>query len=76
MGVEQRLVQLLLRRADGQREVRMSQERLAQRLGTAREVVSRTLRGLADRGLVSLRPGVIGLNSPPALRELVGNGGE
>lgn len=70
LGVEQRLARLLVQHADAAGKVHMSQERLAHHLGTAREVVSRTLRGLAQRGLVALRPGAIGLLSEGALRDL------
>jgi CRP/FNR family transcriptional regulator, anaerobic regulatory protein len=58
-GLEQRLARLLLALADGSGVVLMSQERLAQHLGTAREVVSRALRNLASSGRISLSPRTI-----------------
>jgi len=60
LDVEQRVVSLLLRRCeDG--VVRMNQERIARHVGTAREVVSRVLRGLAKEGLVKGRRGAVEL---------------
>ncbi len=53
---EERLVALLLDLADQDGVVSLSQDRLARHLGTIREVVSRLLRGLAGRGLVTLAP--------------------
>lgn len=50
--MEQRVAKFLLRGADGERTVRVSQARIASELGTAREVVFRTLRSLSARGLV------------------------
>lgn len=50
--MEQRVARFLLRGADGERTVRASQARIASELGTAREVVFRTLRSLSARGLV------------------------
>jgi CRP/FNR family transcriptional regulator len=57
--VEQRLARHLLRRADARGVVRQSQASVASDLGTAREVVSRALRGVAQRGLVRTSRGEI-----------------
>ncbi|MBN9672630.1 Crp/Fnr family transcriptional regulator [Roseibium aggregatum] len=51
---EERLVLLLLARADESGVICLSQERLARDLGTHREVVSRLLRNLAGQNLISL----------------------
>jgi len=53
---EERLVLLLLARADDGGVVGLSQDSLARHLGTIREVVSRLLRNLAGQGLISLGP--------------------
>jgi CRP/FNR family transcriptional regulator len=71
-GVEQRLARLLLKLGAETGGVSLSQERIAQHLGTAREVVSRSLRSLASRGLVSLNPGYIALRSNSGLVTLAG----
>jgi CRP/FNR family transcriptional regulator len=51
-SVAQRVARYLLRRADGAGVVRASQAGIAAELGTAREVVFRSLRALSDQGLV------------------------
>jgi len=51
---EDRLILLLLARADESGVICLSQERLARDLGTHREVVSRLLRNLAGQNLISL----------------------
>jgi len=59
--VDQRLARLLLTRWGASREedgaIRFTHHELADELGTAREVVSRILRGFADEGVVSLGRG-------------------
>jgi len=67
---EQRLAALLLRRADDAANVALTQEVLARHLGTAREVVSRVLRGLAARGLVRTSRGAVKLLDRTRLRHL------
>lgn len=52
LRMEQRLARLLLERAGPDGVLRASQSRLAADLGTAREVIFRTLRSLASRRLV------------------------
>jgi CRP/FNR family transcriptional regulator len=51
-SLEQRLARYLLRRANADGAVRMSQSGIAAELGTAREVVFRALRALSQRGLI------------------------
>ncbi len=70
--IEQRLAGALLGRG---REVRMSHERLAQRLGASRETVSRTLKVFEGRGWVRLRRGAIEILQPQALRAAAGGEG-
>lgn len=70
--VQQRLAKLLLRlvRPDG--VVRSSQARLASELGTAREVVFRSLRGLAQQGLVKTAREQVAIVDSEGLRALAG----
>lgn len=58
--VDERLASVLLREARGD-VVELTHERLAQHLGTAREVVSRLLENLSDDGIVELERGVVRL---------------
>jgi CRP/FNR family transcriptional regulator len=67
--VEARLARALLDLAEGA-EVRVTQADLAQRIGSAREVVSRRLDALARRGLVITERGLIRLNDIEGLRFL------
>ncbi|MCV0426553.1 MAG: Crp/Fnr family transcriptional regulator [Roseibium sp.] len=53
---EERLILLLLARADENGVIFLSQDRLARDLGTLREVISRLLRNLASQNLISLAP--------------------
>lgn len=64
--VEQRLAAALL---GGGGELRSSHEKLAQRLGTSRETVSRMLKVFEGNGWVRLRRGVIEILQPRSLRE-------
>ncbi len=68
--LEQRLARLLLRRVEDRRRVVASQARLAAELGTAREVVSRTLQQFKRRGLVAIARGSVQLLDEPALQRL------
>ena len=51
-NLEQRVARYLLRRSQADGRVRVSQTGIAAELGTAREVVFRVLRSLAERGLI------------------------
>ena len=70
LGLEQRVASFLLKRRDGADEVRMSQETIANHIGTAREVVSRVVRMLAAEGLIETRRGVIRVLKEAELRAL------
>lgn len=59
LDVEQRIMNLLLRQCGEDGIVRLSQDRIARHVGTAREVVSRVLRNLARSGLVRGRRGSV-----------------
>lgn len=49
-------------------ELRMTQQELAQELGTAREVVSRTLKSFETRGWIRLGRGTVTILNPAALQ--------
>jgi CRP/FNR family transcriptional regulator len=51
----------------GASEVRMTQQELAQELGTAREVVSRTLKSFETRGWISIGRGTVRVVDPASL---------
>ena len=59
LGVEERLASLLVRKADNNGCVNMSQESIANHLGTAREVVSRAVRSLVSQQLILSKRGSI-----------------
>lgn len=59
--LQQRLVHCLLARASSKGEVAMTQQALANHLGSTREVVARAVAGLASRGLLQSRRGRITL---------------
>ncbi|OAN54618.1 cAMP-binding protein [Paramagnetospirillum marisnigri] len=68
--VEQRLANFLLVRASGTREVRQTQQDIADHIGTTREVVARLTSRLAQRGLIRTGRGRISLLRPSALANL------
>lgn len=57
--LQQRLISCLLSRASADGEVTITQQALANHLGSTREVVARSLADLADRRLVQSRRGMI-----------------
>ncbi|GFE49671.1 Crp/Fnr family transcriptional regulator [Roseobacter cerasinus] len=65
-----RLARWLARRGKGQ--LRMTRQELAQELGTAREVASRTLKSFERRGWISISRGSVDILKPDAL-EAYGN---
>lgn len=71
-GFDRRLAAYLLEESErtGTRELRLTQEELAQNVNSAREVVARMLRRFADSGLVEVRRGSVFLKSPEQLRKL------
>ncbi len=72
LRVEQRVASFLLRQADATGVVRVSQERLAAHLGTAREVVFRALRSLVARECVTTGRSRIRIVDRETLEHLVG----
>ena len=69
-SVQLRLARCLLRQADSNSMVLATHEQLALEIGTAREVVSRHLKGLEQEGLISMKRGSITLLRPGALRAI------
>lgn len=67
----QRLANLLLVRASGDGELRMTQQQIACHLGTSREVVARLIGELVDSGLVETGRGRIRIRNAPALSALI-----
>ncbi len=67
-NIEQRLVSHLLERCDTQGVVRESHQMIADELGTAREVISRKLKVLAEQDLLTLGRGTVTLRDPQALK--------
>ena len=70
-GVEARLAALLLRKMDDNGTVPMSQEVLAGHLGTAREVVTRSLRSLVAQNMVATRRGAVEVLNAESLSSLI-----
>jgi CRP/FNR family transcriptional regulator len=65
--VDQKIAAWIGDRAESNPRIEITHQALAQELGTAREVVSRTLKDFERRGWVSLSRGVITVGSPEAL---------
>ncbi len=69
--IDSRLAASLLAHAGSGRAVTRTHQALAQEIGSAREVVSRHLKRLADQGLIRLQRGRIELLDPAGLRRLI-----
>lgn len=69
-SVESRLAVLLVDHADDEQLIRMRHEDIAAELGTAREVVSRTLESFERQGVIGLSRGRIVVRDGVALRAL------
>jgi CRP/FNR family transcriptional regulator len=70
--LEQRLANLLLVHASAAGELAMTQQQLAQHLGTTREVVARLMRELVGQGLVETGRGLIRVRDSDGLARLIG----
>jgi CRP/FNR family transcriptional regulator len=68
--VEQRLAGILVERADAQGIVVVTHQDLATAIGSAREVVSRRLEALAQKGLIALDRGAVRLVDRAGLAQL------
>ena len=74
LSLEQRVVGFLLdeaARQGGGEVARLTQEQLAQAIGSAREAVSRALKKLEKQGLVAVERGAVRLLDRPALYRLL-----
>lgn len=71
LGLECRVAAFLIERSDHDDVVQMSQEAIARHIGTAREVVSRVLRGFARRGWVETSRGAVTILDAEALQGLL-----
>jgi len=68
--VERRLAQWLLAHAGADGQVRATHAEIASAIGSAREVISRRLEALSDRGIVSLERGAVKIESASGLRQI------
>lgn len=68
--IESRLAAMLLDRAGDSARISVTHQDLAATIGSAREVVSRRLDGLRDRGVVELGRGVVTIVDRKALRDI------
>ncbi len=66
-NLNQRLASFLLSHASTQGEIHMTQQILAEHLGTTREVIARLMQQLTNRGLVSTRRGTVSINNETGL---------
>ncbi|MGI6402780.1 MAG: Crp/Fnr family transcriptional regulator [Oscillospiraceae bacterium] len=73
MNLEQRLISFLLDETadNGSNTIRMTHEQIAVNIGSAREVVSRSLKSLAVRGWVELFRGGVRLKDKETLYQLI-----
>ncbi len=59
MSIEERLIEYLQRVANAAGEVRITHEQLAVELGSSREVITRQLQKMAEKGILTLKRGKI-----------------
>jgi CRP/FNR family transcriptional regulator len=69
--LDQRLANLLLVHASGEGELRMTQQQMADHLGTTREVVARLMRDFVARGQVETRRGLTRVLDAASLAGLI-----
>ena len=74
--IDSRLAAILLDRAGDTGQVALTHQDLASAIGSAREVVSRRLDGLRDRGMVDLARGVVTILDRNALRSIAATLGD
>ena len=68
--LDMRVAALLQERAREEHPIRITHQEIASELGSSREVISRILEDLADRGIVRPERGSISVEDPAALRRL------
>lgn len=69
-NVEQRIVSFLLRKSNDEMDVFTSHQTIASEVGTAREVVSRTLKNIEDKGIIQLSRGRVRILSVTKLNSI------
>lgn len=69
-SIDSRLAAALLDNSRGRNRVEITHEKLADEVGTAREVVSRHLKQMETAGLIQLERGAISLANPAGLEKL------
>ncbi|MFA5530907.1 MAG: Crp/Fnr family transcriptional regulator [Thiohalomonadaceae bacterium] len=69
--LDQRLANFLLLHASDAGVVHMTQQELADHLGTTREVIARLMQGFTAQGLVATRRGAVTVKEPVKMAELV-----
>jgi CRP/FNR family transcriptional regulator len=72
--LDQRLANLLLVHASAEGELRMTQQQMADHLGTTREVVARLMRDFVARGQVETRRGLTIVRNAAGLAGLIAGG--
>jgi CRP/FNR family transcriptional regulator len=70
-GHRQRLVQFILSHASADGMLRMTQQKIAQHLGTTREVVARLMQEFVALGLVQTKRGAVSIRNLVGLRRIV-----
>lgn len=70
--VNQRLAHFIYRNTDGETlTLKVTHDQLAVELGTAREVISRSLKDFQNKGILSLSRGIIHITNRSALEEIM-----
>ncbi|MBQ9980774.1 MAG: Crp/Fnr family transcriptional regulator [Oscillospiraceae bacterium] len=74
MSLEQRIANFLREESNRTKssEIRLTHEQVAKHTGSAREAVTRTLKGFAEEGVVELKRGKIVITDPDALSDICG----
>lgn len=72
-NLNQRLASFLLTNASTQGEVSMTQQNLADHLGTTREVIARAMQKLTAQGFVSTRRGAVTIHDTNGLSSMISN---
>jgi CRP/FNR family transcriptional regulator, anaerobic regulatory protein len=69
LPVDQRIVNFLIKKCNTNGELFLSHDRIASHIGTAREVVTRSLKKLQDSGLIRVERGLIQITDTAGLRD-------
>lgn len=70
-NLEQRLARFLLNNASINGELRITQQELANHIGTTREGIARLMQGLKARGMVTTGRGILSINDATSLASLI-----